>query len=246
MNRYVFRFTKYGAMRFISHLDLQRLFRRMFKRIKVELSYSQGYNPHPKMNIAQPLSLGFESESEYLEIETEKRYDINDVLEKGNEALPQGIALTAGLEAVCSPKNLSSIVEYAEYAIFLPTNGQSVPTERLALFNSQKSIIVNKRDKKSKKMVERDVKHLVNQLRWTEVDGKGLMIHAVLRAATNEALNPMLLVESLCEAIRIPFEKELCRVVRRDLYRLIDGTLVPLFDCCGSRKEESDENREEK
>lgn len=245
MNRYVFRFTKSGAMRFISHLDLQRLFRRMFKRIKVELSYSQGYNPHPKMNIAQPLSLGFESESEYLEIETEKRYDISDILEKGNETLPQGIVLTAGLEAVYSPKNLSSIVEYAEYEIFLPTSGQSISTEQLALFGSQNSIMVNKRDKKSKKMVERDVKQLVYCLKWKEADGKGLMIHAVLRAATNEALNPMLLMESLCEAVRIPFERELCRIVRRDLYCLIDGTLVPLFDCCGSKKEGSDEKREE-
>lgn len=246
MNRYVFRFTKTGSMRFISHLDLQRLFRRMFKRLEVELIYSKGYNPHPKMNIAQPLSLGFESNSEYLEIETEKSYDIIDMIKRGNEALTEGIVLTAGIEAVPSPKNLSSIVEYAEYAVCLPTGGLLISNEALDYFNSQKSIIVNKRDKKTKKKVEKDVKHLIYRLTWTQTDENELRIHTILRAASNEVLNPMLLMEVLCESVGISFEQETCRIVRTDLYCLEDGILIPLLDFCGSGKEGLYEKRKEK
>ena len=58
MSRYVIKFSKEGNIRYISHLDLLRLFKRSFKRVGIKLQYSQGFNPHPKMSFAQPLSLG--------------------------------------------------------------------------------------------------------------------------------------------------------------------------------------------
>ena len=67
-------------MRFISHLDVQRLFKRALRRADVELLYSHGYNPHPKINIVQPLSLGFESKSDYFEIITAKEQDLVPIL----------------------------------------------------------------------------------------------------------------------------------------------------------------------
>ena len=72
MSRYVVKFYKEGVLRYISHLDLLRLFKRSFKRVDIKLQYSQGFNPHPKMSFAQPLSLGYDSRGEYLEIETVK------------------------------------------------------------------------------------------------------------------------------------------------------------------------------
>ncbi|MBQ1888680.1 MAG: DUF2344 domain-containing protein, partial [Firmicutes bacterium] len=46
MNRYVLRLTKYGNMRFISHLDLHRLFKRSLKKAGIPVDYSKGFNPH--------------------------------------------------------------------------------------------------------------------------------------------------------------------------------------------------------
>ena len=59
MNRYVITFSKMGTICYISHLDLMRMFRRTFKKAGIRLAYSQGFNPHPKMGFAQPLSLGY-------------------------------------------------------------------------------------------------------------------------------------------------------------------------------------------
>ena len=70
MYRYYLEFSKTGNIRFISHLDLLRLFKRTFKRSGIELVYSQGFNPHPKLGFAQPLSLGYEGLAEILEFET--------------------------------------------------------------------------------------------------------------------------------------------------------------------------------
>src|SRR5659263_497609 len=57
MYRYIVKFSKFGYIKYISHLDLMRLFKRSFKRMGVKLEYSQGFNPHPKMGLAQPLFL---------------------------------------------------------------------------------------------------------------------------------------------------------------------------------------------
>ena len=61
-------FTKEAPVRFVSHLDLQRLFQRAFRRAKLPLAYSQGFNPHPLVAFATALSVGFTSEGEYLDL----------------------------------------------------------------------------------------------------------------------------------------------------------------------------------
>lgn len=232
MSRYVFQFTKVDGMRFISHLDLQRLFRRVFRRIGVELVFSNGYNPHPRMNIAQPLSLGFESESEYLEIETQSPLELEQVLAEANLALPEGISLVRGTEAEVSAKNLSSVVDYAEYSAYVADWNSTDMESALAQFNLQNTIIVIKSDKKAKKTVEKDVKSMIYLFEGSQLPEGGAMFHMILRSASNETLNPLLLIESFCRKIQEPFDREGCRIARRELYRLEESKLVPLYDSC--------------
>ena len=64
-------FEKVGTARFISHLDLMRLFQRAFKRAGLPLTHTQGFNPRPSVSIALPLSLGAESYCELLDFDLE-------------------------------------------------------------------------------------------------------------------------------------------------------------------------------
>ena len=80
--RYLFVFQKTNLMVYISHLDIQRLFRRTIKSCGYKIIYSQGFNPHPKMSIAQPLSLGYEGLEEYMEVELDA--DLDTALIKEN------------------------------------------------------------------------------------------------------------------------------------------------------------------
>ena len=79
MPRYVIEFEKGGYTKYISHLDLLRVFKRIFKVTGLDVRYSQGYNPHPKMGFAQPLSLGYSSVNEYLEFETVTAHDTGEM-----------------------------------------------------------------------------------------------------------------------------------------------------------------------
>ena len=72
MAKYILTFSKTGTICYTSHLDMMKMFKRVFKRAGIKQSYSQGFNPHPKMTFAQPLSLGYWGLGELLEFETEE------------------------------------------------------------------------------------------------------------------------------------------------------------------------------
>ncbi len=64
MYRVSFVFAKVGMMRYISHLDLMRLFMRAMRRAGLPLKLSEGFSPHPKLSFKRALKLGLESENE--------------------------------------------------------------------------------------------------------------------------------------------------------------------------------------
>ena len=89
--KYVIKFSKQGYIKFISHLDMIRLFNRAFKKTGIHLEHSQGFNPHPKMTFGQPLSLGHTSIGEIIEIETKAKFEPSEIQQKLQDAMPVGI-----------------------------------------------------------------------------------------------------------------------------------------------------------
>lgn len=64
--RIIASFYKHEQVMFVSHLDMQRLFQRAFRRADLPLAYSNGFNPHPLLSFATALSVGYTSDCEYL------------------------------------------------------------------------------------------------------------------------------------------------------------------------------------
>lgn len=71
LNRTRFRihFTKYGDLRWISHRDLARVWERLLRRTGIELAFSQGFHPKPKISFPTALALGTETLDEVVELE---------------------------------------------------------------------------------------------------------------------------------------------------------------------------------
>jgi radical SAM-linked protein len=57
-------FSKKGSIRFISHLDLMRLFQRSARRAGLAIAMTEGFSPHPKISFKRALKLGVESDNE--------------------------------------------------------------------------------------------------------------------------------------------------------------------------------------
>jgi len=115
--RYKLTFTKEGYIRYTSHLDMLRLFNRAFKRSGIKLEYSKGFNPHPRISFAQPLSLGYTSLGELLEFQTEESFETPVIAEKLGRELPRGIAVMECVKISETGKSLASRVTHAEYII---------------------------------------------------------------------------------------------------------------------------------
>lgn len=85
-------FTKMGAARYSGHLDLHRAWERTLRRAGVPLSYSRGFNPQPRIQLAAALPLGITSKCEVMDFWVEGEPDLEAVLRELGRAVPPGIA----------------------------------------------------------------------------------------------------------------------------------------------------------
>jgi radical SAM-linked protein len=138
------RYTKTGRLRFLSHLDLMTLVQRAAVRARIPLAFSQGFNPHPKIAFGPALPVGMESETEYLDMETDAGIDLLGTTKALNNTLPVGMRI---LEMRVVPKkaaSLSGSIERYTYVVEVPETYAQGLEERVQEFLSRTSVIVEK------------------------------------------------------------------------------------------------------
>lgn len=112
-------FQKTDAMRFTGHLDLHRAWERTLRRACLPLAYSLGFNPHPRINLACALPLGFTSQAEVVDVWLEEDRSIAEVENALQASLPPGIRLLAIQQVDLHAPALQTEVEASEYLITL-------------------------------------------------------------------------------------------------------------------------------
>lgn len=176
------RFAKTGMLRFISHLDLLRTMKSALIRARVPVWYTEGFNPHPKLVFALPLSLGAESVCELLDVRIARRVDPDGTLADLQNALPADLR---PVEAYYPDHKFTEIC-WASYTLALP-DGVEPDLSRL----DAPQLTVLKRTKSGEK--ESDIKPQIRRAALT-FDGK---LELTLRAAVNDFLNPELAARAL-------------------------------------------------
>jgi radical SAM-linked protein len=105
-------FEKRGYAKYLSLLDLNRAFTRAFRRFGVPLRYSQGFNPHPKINVLLGLPVGVEGLGEIVEVElSEKEFDFERFIVESKSFLPEGLRFKRYYELGLKETLLSKIDE---------------------------------------------------------------------------------------------------------------------------------------
>jgi radical SAM-linked protein len=92
--RWAFFYSVGGDLRFISHHDTLRMFRRAFARVDLPLRFTQGFNPHPRMTIPLPRPVGIASDAEAIVVETTAILDTEAVLKQLQESTPSELRFT--------------------------------------------------------------------------------------------------------------------------------------------------------
>ena len=198
--KYVIEFTKTGRMAYISHLDLARVFLRALRMSGLRPAYSQGFNPHPKMSFALPLSLGQSSVCELLEIETVCECDVDSAISDLNARLPDDIhVLSMRKKPDSFPKSLASYVSAAQYEILC--DGIYDANDRLATFFAQERIFIQKTSKKTGLTTEKDIRpDMLSYSVRKELRG-WLLCKVTLRAEAGAVLSPGTFFEAFIASI---------------------------------------------
>lgn len=115
------RFCRGEAVKFISHLDLMRLWQRAFVRADIPLTYSEGFSPHPQMSQASPLAVGVTSEAELMDVNLEKWVSPHSFTAIVGSQLPPGIKILQVFVIAPAQPALQASVRYAEYRVSLET-----------------------------------------------------------------------------------------------------------------------------
>ena len=117
MHRLRIRFKRGQELRFISHLDIIRLWHRALRRAGIELAYSEGFNPHPRISLAVPLALGVTSEAELMDVWLVKFISPHSFISCISQQLPPGIEIIQVYQAALTLPSLQSQVRYVEYRV---------------------------------------------------------------------------------------------------------------------------------
>ncbi len=164
--RYRISFSKTEAMRYTSHLDLQRTWERTIRRAGLPLTYSQGFNPHPKLNLATALPLGITSECELLDIWLDEDLDADEVNLLLRDSVPAGIKVNqVAIEDLHAPK-LPTLINSVCYRVTLLDDIPKLK-ERINRFLSASSIIRERRGKTY------DLRPLINEFIMMPENEKG-------------------------------------------------------------------------
>jgi len=157
-------FSKTEAMRFTGHLDLILTWERTFRRADLPLSYSEGFNPRPVINLAAPLPLGFISTAEIGDFWLSEYLNPDKVLESLNRSLPPGLIIHELREiAQLHGGKLPSLVERSEYSITLNKEYPRLQKEIKALLQSSQCI-------RTRKKKEYDLRPLIHDITFGPIN----------------------------------------------------------------------------
>jgi len=215
-SKYVIKFAKEGYIKYTSHLDMLRLFKRAFKKCGIRLEHSQGFNPHPKMGFAQPLSLGYTSHCELLEFETVEAMSTSDMKDKLAAVMPMGVEILAVAPLAIKAKSLASVVDEALYKVTFPVQADSADFEKvLADYLAQEEIIAEKRQKKTKKMVAVNIRGKIRKITLGEGERLTLMMNLDCGSISN--LSPEQVIASFVEFAQLGIDRYDIEVERLEI-----------------------------
>lgn len=160
-----------GALAFLSHLEVMRLWQRAMLRCHLPIAWTQGFNPRPKLSLGPARNVGIEGLSEYLDAEFQGIVKSDELVEKLNGILPEGVAVLKVREIPQGTKMLEAVINEALYKITflkgIPADGEA---KVAALMASESCPYIRKSPKGEKEIDLRS--YLLNM----EISGDTLML----------------------------------------------------------------------
>ena len=222
------KFSKHGTIRFIGHLDVMRYFQKAFRRSELDIAYSEGYSPHQIMSFAAPLSVGFESDGEYMDVTLNSMVSTEDVRVRLNEQMANGIEILSVRVLPDDAKNAMASVAAAGYYIdfrdnFVPPLGWQKTIEN---FLSQEHIQVIKKAQKSEREI--DLKDYIFDFKLSSYQEKDCP-YLMVNASSSGNIKPAFVFEQIYAFLGLPFDAFNLKITREDTYLNIGTSEEPSY-----------------
>ncbi len=196
--RIIARFEKNNSVRFVSHLDIQRLFHRAMRRAELPIAYSNGFNPHPLMSFATALSVGVTSEAEWFDVKLTEHMEPSVFMERLNGTLPNGFAIKEACIDSAALPSLSVMMAAAMYKVKAVADDNDYSLLQNSIENMMSgSIMVKKRGKGGEREV--DLRPLVKKIELNDVSDNYAELMVLGSISASESLNMDLLLNRLKE-----------------------------------------------
>jgi len=186
--RMLLKFSKLGAVKFVSHLEQIEVFRRAARRSGLPVAFTAGFSPQVKSSYGPPVSVGWESECEYMELYFTRKISADQIKSKISEALPEGFKIIEAKRVPLSFPAIDVLANVAEYEIA----GADIRQSEIDAVLSQKEIILEKT--KKGKTVQIDAKPLIRGFK-SETGSLKLL----LRFGSGKSVKPELILNKLLE-----------------------------------------------
>jgi radical SAM-linked protein len=191
-------FTKQGALRYIGHLDLHKLWERTLRRAGLPLSYSQGFHPQPRIQLASALPLGFSSRAELVDIWLDEDLDLQGLPQQLQQHVPPGLEIRKAEEVDERGPALQTQISATEYEVrLLDPPDEAELNRRLTAVVEAKSLPRERRGKSY------DLRPLIYELQRIEPDAEGNpRLFMRLAAGPNHTGRP----DEIMDQLGIPIE----------------------------------------
>lgn len=154
--KYRIKFSKYGSMIFIGHLDMMRYFQKAIRRAEIPIAYTTGFSPHQIMSFAAPLGVGLYSNGEYMDIELTEQMPTELMKERLNLTMAEGVSVLSVKALPDHAGNAMASVAAAGYTVRIRPGHEPafVFGEHFDAFMDQQEIPYEKETKKSTRVFD--------------------------------------------------------------------------------------------
>jgi radical SAM-linked protein len=189
MQRLRIRFSRSEELKFISHLDIIRLWERAFRRAHIALAYSEGFSPHPRISLAAPLSVGITSDVELMDVVLAGQVSPHWFTASVNRQLPQGMSVLEAYLIAPTVPSLQSQVRFARYEIDVETDRDTGEIEAAIsdLLTLEHLPWYHMRDTGRR---DYDLRALINDIRLAAHNGSYCTIEMMLRCDNSGSGRP--------------------------------------------------------
>lgn len=197
------RFSKTGQAKYISHLDTNRVFSRALARAKINLWYTQGFNPRPYMSFSLPLSLGVESYCENVDLRILGDLTDEEIKDRMNNALPLGIRIVDVYDDFMDCHDIF----YSDYVYKFEFKDNETALEKIIAVLESDEILAQKKAKQGKRRIlkETDIKQFIVKYN-ASIRNNNIVLNIRLLAGPDKNLNPTLLFDTIIRLIDMDYE----------------------------------------